>query len=55
MKLTDIASLLAAEVQRGLQNSKAETAKDMKAMTKGLVADALGTGTPGYKALSELI
>ena len=55
MKLTDIASLLAAEVQRGLQNSKAETAKEMKAMTKGLVADALGTGTPGYKALAELI
>lgn len=55
LDMTGLAMLLADETKKGLVKHKAETAKEMKAMIAGLVADALGTGTPGYKALSDLI
>ena len=55
LKMTDLAALVATELQHKLKASKAETAKEMKTLRASLVADALGTGTPGYKNLSAMI
>jgi HK97 family phage major capsid protein len=55
LQLSDVASLLAEEVKGSIKKSKIETAAEMKKAIPSMIAEALGTGTPGYKSLSEML
>jgi HK97 family phage major capsid protein len=55
LSLDQVAMLTADEVKRNLAKSKVETVKELKALVPSLIADALGTGAPGFKALSEAL
>lgn len=53
--MTDVAKFLAEDTQKRLADHKAQTVTEMKSMIAGAISDALGEGTAGYKALSNMI
>lgn len=54
-KMIDLANFLADDLKTRLADHKAQTAGEMKSMLAGAISDALGEGTPGYKALATMI
>lgn len=53
--MTDLANFLADDTKKRLAAHQATNATEMKAQIGAAVSEALGEGTPGYKALASLI